>query len=126
MDVFGQYYGPGKIDIAGFSVGSPDGSADYTVTFDDVVSLDESSFGVDEEQEFTVSGSIQAGDNSPISVSGHTTFKKTTEDETVETELGVVSGVHVFEGEATIDKVEGIEAPVFLKLFVGVSARYEV
>jgi len=125
VDVYGEYYGNGKIDIAGFSV--VEGfTTDYTVTFDEVVSLDESRFRVGKQQELTVSGSVQAGDNFPISVSGTTRFEKTSEDETVETELGVLSGVHIFEGEAIIDKVEGVEAPVLLNLFVGVRANYEI
>jgi len=107
-DVYGWDHGGGRIELAGFSVTYPAGSGtDYTVTLDEVVALDEAAIPVGVEQTRTISGTIQLGGAPPVSGSGHLRFTKTSEDATVESRFGAVSGVHVFEGEGTIDSVGG-------------------
>ena len=71
-DVYGWDHGGGRIELAGFSVTYPAGSGtDYTVTFDEVVSLDEAAIPVGVEQTKTISGLIQFGSAPPVSGSGH-------------------------------------------------------
>jgi len=111
VDCYGVYHGDGKIEFAGFSVKYPPGSGkkDYTVTLDEVVSLDEKSIPIGVEQNLAISGSITIGNGVPVSGRGHIQFTKTSEDSTVETNLGTISGVHVFEGEGIIEDVGGTD-----------------
>ena len=110
VDVYGQSdSSKGFVEVAGFSVTYPSGSGktDYVVTFDKPVFLEEASIPIGVEQTLTVSGSVKIGNNDPVKGNGEIRFTKTAEDATVETDFGVVSGVHVFEGEGRLDDMGG-------------------
>lgn len=110
VDYFGTDRGNGRVTAAGLKVTFPPGTlaVNYTVTLDPPVSLDIEAIPVGVEQVKAVSGTFQAGGVAQgIAVAGTVRFTKTDDNATVESQFGVISGVRVFQGTATLDQGEG-------------------
>jgi hypothetical protein len=110
VHIYGKLIGSYGAKVAGYKVDYPSGSSDtdYTVTFDAPVTLDTTKIPLDKEQTQDLSGTITFADNRP-SIHGKVsaTYTKTTEDATIDTDFGTVSGVQVYEGSMTLVEGEG-------------------
>jgi len=99
-----------RIVLAGGDVVYPPGDIrhkDYVVTLDEPVAIDLDEVPVGAEQTTQVSGTIQITGQPAIHAGGTATWKKTAVDAVVETKMGTVAGVEVYEGEAVLTEGEG-------------------
>lgn len=108
--VFGVASEGRRIVVAGGDVVYPPGDTrhkDYVVTLDNPIAIDLDEVPVGQTQTTPVSGTVQIVGQPEIRAAGTVTWTKTSTDAVVETRLGTVAGVEVYEGEAVLTEGEG-------------------
>jgi len=108
--VFGVASEGRRIVVAGGDVVYPPGDTrhkDYVVTLDTPVAVDLDAIPVGQPQTLSVSGKVVIAGQPEIRASGTATWTKTRTDAVVETKLGSVGGVEVYEGEVVLEEGEG-------------------
>jgi len=123
VNVFAELLDPDSVTIAGYRFTYPAGATDtdYTVTLDTPVSLDTQEMPVGVQQQMTLNGTLELADGTPpITAQVAARYTKTTSDATVESRFGTVSGVQVFEGDASLEEGHGWD---LLDIFKGQTVK---
>lgn len=118
VHVYGTLTGGRKIEIAGGEVIYPPGETkrqNYTVTLETPLKVNLDRVGNGQPQATNLSGEVQIVGQAPIQVTAAVNWTRTMKDAVVETEMGAVGGVEVYEGDATVLDGSGLSVLDLIK-----------